>query len=79
MGITIQNAKIVSKPSASKTLKSMEKGIPTLFSTNDIKCQVMRVAASELKKKGYEFEVSEDGMVHEYIVTCTKKPEEQPS
>lgn len=72
---TAQKVKIISKPSASKTLMALEIGVPTLFMTEDFKTQVIRVAASELKtKKGYEFTVSEDGMVNEFIVTCTKKP-----
>jgi len=72
---TTQRVKIVSKPSLSNTLKSIEIGVPTLFSTNQFKVQLARVAASELKRKeGYEFTVSEDGMVDEYIVTCLVKP-----
>lgn len=75
---TTQRVKIVTKPSLSNTLKSMEVGIPTLFTISEFKVNLARVAASELKRKeGYEFTVSEDGMVDEYIVTCTKKPEEK--
>lgn len=71
-------AKIITKPSASKTLISLEIGIPTLFKTSDFKAQHIRVVASELKsKKGYEFTVSEDGMVNSFIVTCLAKPKKE--
>jgi hypothetical protein len=67
-----QKVKIVSKPSLSYTLKSLEIGSPTLFANREFKVQVCRVAASELKKKGFEYKITEEGLVDEYIVTRLK-------
>lgn len=70
--VSASKVKIVSKPSLSQTLKSLEVGKPTLFQTSQFKTQPARVCATELKSKGYEFTITEDGMVNEYIVTRLK-------
>jgi len=64
--------KVVSKPSLSITLKSMEIGVPTLFTNIQFKVTSTRVCASELSNKGFKFEISEAGMVNEYLVTRLK-------
>ena len=67
-----KRVKIVRKPSIGETLKMLEIGRATLFTIRDWKTQAARVAASELKKKGYDFTITEEGMVDEYIVTRLK-------
>lgn len=70
--VSASKVKIVSKPSLSYTLKSLEVGKPTLFQTSQFKTQPVRVCATELKKKGFEFTITEDGLINEYIVTRKK-------
>jgi len=66
--------KIVRKPSLPATLKSFEIGIAYRLTNRDFKLQAARQAISELRKRKYEFTISEAGLVDEYIITCTKKP-----
>ncbi len=66
---------IVEKKSLIETLKALPLDEPRLFSIHDFKLQPARQAISDLRKKGYEFKITEEGMVDQYIVTCSKKPE----
>ena len=59
-------------PSLTETLKNLEIGVGNLFSTRDYKVQPVRNTASKLKKQGYDFAVTESGMVDQFIVTRLK-------
>lgn len=65
----IQPIKIVRKPSARETLLYMETGITYRIKSRQFKANVIRATATELKKKGYEFTVSEAGLIDEVLVT----------
>lgn len=69
---TVKAGKIVSRPSIIETLKSLPLGKPHKFSVRQFKLSIVRTAASTMKKQGYEFIVSEKGLVDEYIVTRIK-------
>ena len=69
---TVNRVKFVSKPSLVQTLKTMEIGIALTFSIHDFKTQYARVAISDLRKKGFEFKITEEGLVDEYIITRLK-------
>lgn len=67
-----KRVKIVSKPSLNNTLKSLPLGEPYKFQCTDFKTQSARIAVSGLRKKGYQFKLTEEGMVNEYVVTRLK-------
>lgn len=69
---TVKVGKIVSRPSLNDTLRNLPLGKPQKFSVRQFKISGMRTAASTMKKQGYEFSVSEKGLVDEYIVTRLK-------
>ena len=76
MGTTsVQPVNIIEKKSLIETLKSLTVNEPRLFSNKDFKIQPARQTISNLRKNGYEFIITEEGLVDSYIVTCTKKPE----
>lgn len=70
--IKAKKLKVVSKPSLKETMKSLERGVPTKFEIHDFKLNSIRNAASTLKQNGYEFQVTETGMVDGCIVTRIK-------
>lgn len=72
MTLTVQEAKIVRKPSLYATLKEMELRVPQRFSVRQFKVGNARTAVSELRKKGYDFEITEAGMIDEYVITRLK-------
>lgn len=69
---TVRPVQYVSKPSLVDTLKNLPLGEPRLFSIHDYKTQAARVAISDLRKKKYEFKITEAGAVDSYIVTRLK-------
>ena len=57
-----------------KTLRGMTVGQTVKIPTKYIKSSALRVTASRLKKNGFSFHVSEEGLVDETLVTCLKTP-----
>ena len=68
----ISRVKIVKKPSLLETLKNLKPGIVTRFRERDFKLAVTKNAVTTLKAQGFEFKVSEKGLVSEYDVTRLK-------
>lgn len=64
--------RIVRKPSLPATLRAMQPGIKQRFQTRDFKLQVMKNGITALRKKGYDFDLTEKGLVNEYDVTRIK-------
>ena len=50
----------------------MQLGVKQRFQTRDFKLQVMKNGITALRKKGYDFELTEKGLVNEYDVTRLK-------
>lgn len=69
---TAKRGKIVSVPSLYETLRQMELGMPQKFSVRQFKVGAVRAAVSALRKKNFDFEVTEVGMLDEYVVTRLK-------
>ena len=69
---TLKLKKVVS-PLA--TLREMKAGMSVRISTEDVKTSNLRNTASQLKKIGYLFRVSDKGLINETIVECFKTPE----
>lgn len=69
---TLKLKKVVS-PLA--TLREMKTGMRVRISTEDVKTSNLRTTASQLKKMGYLFRVSDKGLINETIVECFKTPE----
>jgi len=67
-----KRVKIIRKPSLYDTLKGLPLGVPNKFHIRDFKTQAVRSSVTLLKRKGFDFTVSEAGMVEEYIVTRLK-------
>ena len=65
-------AKPEMRPSATKTLKTIEVGETVIIKTRHIKKPSICSAAAKLNKTGYLFEVSEKGLVDEVMVTRYK-------
>lgn len=60
--------------SPTKTLRAMKSGQTVKIPTRHIKTSAIRVTASRLKKNGYSFHVSEEGLIDETLITCLKSP-----
>lgn len=73
MEISMLKIKKVVLPAA--TLREMKLGMSSVISTEDIKTSILRTTASQLKKEGYLFRVSDRGLINQTIVECLKKPE----
>ncbi len=73
MEISMLKIKKVVLPAA--TLREMKLGMSSVISTEDIKTSILRTTASQLKKEGYLFRVSDRGLINQTIVECIKKPE----
>lgn len=65
----LKKVEIIQCPSLMETLRSFEIGVGNLFSIRDYKIQAVRNAASKLKKEGFDFLVTEKGMIDQFIVT----------
>ena len=65
--------KNVVQPAA--TLQEMKPGMSLNIPTEYIKTSILRATASQLKKEGYLFRVSDRGLINETIVECLKTPE----
>lgn len=52
----------------------MKSGTVIKIPTRDIKTPSLRTAAVRLKKYGYDFHVTEAGLVNETLITCIKSP-----
>ena len=59
------------------TLQEMKPGTSLKIPTEDIKTSTLRSAASQLKKMGYLFRVSDRGLINETIVECLQTPTKQ--
>ncbi len=57
------------------TLREMKQGMSIKLSTADVKTTTLRMTASNLKREGYMFRVSDKGLTNETIVECIKTPE----
>ena len=68
---TLKFKKIV-LPSA--TLREMKPGMILKIATDNVKTNILRMTASNLKKDGYLFLVSDKGLINETIVECLKTP-----
>lgn len=68
----VKPGKIISRPSLYDTMRHMRVGEARKFSTKQFKLSGVRVTASVMKKSGYEFTVSEQGLVDEFIITRLK-------
>ncbi|NDV77864.1 hypothetical protein D0T57_02620 [Dysgonomonas sp. 511] len=65
-------AKIISKPSLAETLRSLTIGKPSTIKSNQFKTNSVRNTISRLKKKGFDFDATEEGLVDEIRVTRLK-------
>lgn len=65
-------ATFVSKISATETLKSLKIDKPYKFPTSIFKSSTIRATVLRLKKRGYNFEVTEAGLINEVQVTRLK-------
>lgn len=65
-------AKIISKPSLADTLRALIIGKPSTIKSNQFKTNSVRNTISRLKKKGYDFDATEEGLVDEIQVTRLK-------
>lgn len=72
MEISMLKIKKVVLPAA--TLREMKLGMSSVISTEDIKTSILRTTASQLKKEGYLFRVSDRALINETIVECLKIP-----
>lgn len=68
----VKRVKVISRPSLRDTLKAMKIGEPRKMDTKQFKLSVVRTEASAMKKSGYEFTISEQGLIDEYIITRLK-------
>lgn len=59
----------------SATLREMKPGMSMKLPTKKVKTSTLRMTASKLKKEGYLFFVSVEGLINETIVECLKTPE----
>lgn len=62
-------ARIISKPSLAETLRSLTIGKPSIIKSNRFKTNSVRNTISRLKKKGFDFDATEEGLVDEIRVT----------
>ena len=60
--------------SPTKTLRAMKAGQTVKIPTRQIKTSAIRITATRLKKNGYSFHVSEEGLKDETLITCLKSP-----
>ena len=60
--------------SPTKTLRAMKAGQTIKIPTKQIKTSAIRITATRLKKNGYSFHVSEEGLKDETLITCLKSP-----
>lgn len=65
----IEKVKLVSKISPTETLRAMEIGIPVLIPRKYMKIYSIRTAATKLKSQGYEFSITEKGLIDDALVT----------
>ena len=72
MEITTLKSKQVVLPTA--TLREMKEGMSLRLPTQQVKTATLRMAASNLKREGYKFRVSERNLINETIVECLKSP-----
>lgn len=56
------------------TLREMKQGMSIKLSTAEVKTNTLRMTASNLKREGYLFRVSDKGLTNETIVECIKTP-----
>jgi len=68
----LRRAKFVSKISPQETLKSLKIGDPVFIPSKKIKPGVVRATAKQLKNKGYDFNVTEAGLIDEVQVVRLK-------
>ena len=57
------------------TLREMKAGMSLKLKTEEVKTNTLRMTASNLKREGYLFRVSDKGLINETIVECLKSPE----
>ena len=57
------------------TLRVMKAGMSLKLKTEEVKTNTLRMTASNLKREGYLFRVSDKGLINETIVECLKSPE----
>jgi len=67
--IKAQKVNVVKKPSLPDTLKALPIGIPIEFNQRDFKLSAARNCISDLRKKKFQYDITEKGMVDTYIVT----------
>lgn len=65
-------AKIISKPSLAETLRSLSIGKPVIIKSNQWKANSVRNTISRLRKKGFDFDPTEEGLVDAIKVTRNK-------
>lgn len=65
-------AKIISKPSLAETLRSLVIGKPSTIKNHQFKTNSVRNTISRLRKKGFDFDATEEGLVGEIRVTRLK-------
>lgn len=63
---------LVSKISITETLKNLPVKKPVLFPTSIFNAVTLRVMTRRLKKSGYDFKVTERGLINEVQVTRLK-------
>lgn len=68
------SAKIKREISATATLRSMKQGQSLNVRTRQIKTSIARATASKLKEEGYEFKITEAGLVDEFFIECVTSP-----
>jgi hypothetical protein len=62
----------ISALSITKTMKSLEFGVPFIFPTSVLKASTARATAFRLSKKGFEFAITESGLINEIQITRMK-------
>lgn len=62
----------VKKISATESMKRIPPGTSLLIKTKDIKRSSLESAKRRLNQRGYSFEVSEEGLIDEVLVTRFK-------
>lgn len=63
---------IISKPSLAETLRSLTIGKPSTIPSNQFKTNSVRNTISRLKKKGFDFKATEEGLIDCIKVTRLK-------
>lgn len=68
-------AEIIGVPSFTESVKQLPIGEPRMFKNSDFKVSTARQTITKLRKLGWEIDITEEGMVMEYMITVNKRPD----